>query len=125
MQGATRATDVNDGFGKPVEDLADGQGFTDDGEGVQVSLIRSEGDLGAPSDINKALTHREPTEAGFTVAGHAPPDLPAARVIDGGLDSQYAALLVVHFDRVFLDPVLDSGSFYPKFETALDLGIGT
>ena len=55
----------------------------------------------------------------------SPPHLPAAWMIDRDLDSQYGSLLIVHFDRVFLDPVFDSGAFDADFEAALDLAIET
>src|SRR5262249_29745168 len=54
---------------------------------------------------------------------HQPANFEAPGVVDGGLDSQYAALFVVHFDRVLFDPVFDAHSFGSTLNVTADLPV--
>ena len=55
--------------------------------------------------------------------GRMPIRLKAMRIIDSSLDPQYGRSLVVHFDRVFFDPVFDAQTFITSSKIAADFSL--
>src|SRR5262245_50820749 len=97
-----------------------GSGVSDDLQCVQVAPIGTPAHLDTASNIHDAFTHSDPGHFLLPVAGHAAPHFKARRVVDGGLDSHYGACLVVHFDRVLFDPMLDADAFHTRAHGAAD-----
>src|SRR5512141_2410430 len=110
-------------LGDRVQYLMTGPDLSDDRECFKVPLIGIGTQLGTSCSIRQTSAHWNPGLAALAFAGRSPPDSPAAWVVDGGLDPQYAALLVVHFDRILLDPVFDPGAFHPSFQVCVDFSV--
>ena len=55
--------------------------------------------------------------------GRTPIRLKAMRIVDSSFDPQYGKSLVVHFDRVFFDPVFDAQTFRSASEIAADFSL--
>src|SRR6266540_166793 len=81
------------------------------GERLQITLIRGATYFRAPAGIGDTFAHGYPPRKSFALPGGAATYPQVFRIIDGGFDSQHPAHLVVHFDRVLLDPVFNSDSF--------------
>src|SRR5262249_57954276 len=97
--------------------------LADHGQGLQITAVGGERYLHAPAQISQPFTHGHPAQATLAFAGHQPANFEAPGVVDGGLDSQYAALFVVHFDRVLFDPVFDAHSFGSTLNVTADLPV--
>src|SRR3990172_5243517 len=108
--GAGRAR-VGGGGAKWGEEGREGGAVVNGGEVVQVVFVGALGNLGAPVEIGDALAEGAPgaAPAGLVVEGAE--DLEVGGLADGGLDAQDAPGLVVHRDRVAVDPVLDADAF--------------
>ena len=74
-------------------------------QGVKITPIGGKGDFGIAVEIGDTFSHRKPTDYFLAVTSSAAPDLEFIRTIDDGLDTQYAAVFVVHFYPVLFHPV--------------------
>jgi len=121
MQRAVGAPISAEAFAYRIQYFVAGQYFSDNGKCLQVALICVVTELSTSFDICNASAHGNPGHAALAFTGRWSPNFPATWIIDGGFDPQYAALLVVHFDRILLDPVFNSGAFHPGFQIGSDL----
>jgi len=70
----------------------------------------------------KSIMQQDPAHW-LAFAGRSSPDLPSTWIVDRSFDPQHAALLVVHFDRILLDPVFNPGAFHPVFKIGADFSV--
>jgi hypothetical protein len=103
--------DAEDGCGNGIKNPMGGGGFPDHGERIQVAAIGRKAELDAAADIDDAFAQISPTHLFTAAAGDHPTHAEAFRIVDCGLDSQYGAGLVLHFDRVLFHPMFDPNAF--------------
>src|SRR5947207_9775212 len=80
-------------------------------ERLQITPISRSAYLDSSFQIRNPFSQGERSHYGLAIFLRCAANLEASRIIDGGLDSQNASLLVVHFDRVLIDPMLYTNSF--------------
>ncbi len=73
-------------------------------ERLQITRIGGATDFHAPSQVHHAMTHPYPPQTPNPLPDRHPPDRKSAGIVDGRLDPQHRTLLVVHLDRVLLQP---------------------
>ena len=73
----------------------------------QVTVGRRSADFGPPMQIGHAAPQNTPGVLASRIAFRAPPDSKVLGLVDGGLRAQHAAL-IISFDRVLVEPVLDA-----------------
>ena len=76
-------------------------------EGLQIAAVGCMADLGVTVEVGHSLGHGKPADHRFTLAPTLTPDFELVRMIDDGLDTQYAPMFVVHLYPVFFHPMLD------------------
>lgn len=101
------ASIVGEGIGQFLELVLGLGGVVYGRESIQVVAIGGEADLSIAVEVGHPLGHGEPAEDFLAFTPTPTPDLELIRMIDHGLDAQYAALLVVHFYPVFFHPMFD------------------
>ena len=111
MQRTKRAVVFRDAGGDLIEELMGGLFVADDGEGIEVTGISGEGNIHATKDVGDTFAHGDPGFLNGAATNDAAVDFKVFRVVNGGLDPQHVLLLVVHFDRVFGNPVFDAQTF--------------
>jgi hypothetical protein len=102
---------VRGGVANRPNDLAQETINRNRGKSIQIPFITGLGDLCPTVKISNPLTHPLPREGSRGRSFPWTIDLEVPRVVHGGLDSKHTALLVVDFDRVAFDLVLEADSF--------------
>src|SRR5512139_2978653 len=94
-----------------LNDLSQRAIHPDRSQRIQVSLVAGLRDLGSAVQIRHPLAHWLPATGPTRNLPRCPVDLEITGMVHGGLDAQYAALLVVHLDRVPVDGMLQPDPF--------------
>src|SRR5829696_553365 len=115
------ATAVGYRSGDGVKEPGAGSGVAHSCKRVQVGVIGSFGDLGAPMQIGHAFAQREPLEFAVRIVLAVSKDLEVGGVSNGRFDPKDTASFVVHLDRVASEPVFDAHTLSAIFEAADDL----
>lgn len=84
-------------------------GIIDDRQGVEVTQVGGVGDAAVLVEIGHALVHGSPEHLGDPVSNSLTANPKFTRLVDHRLDAQNQAELVVHFQPVVLDAMLDPG----------------
>src|SRR5450759_707082 len=90
----------------------------DDRETLQVTGVGLEGDFRVAGKIANVFGHLEPSDNAFALVKSGATDFKLIGAIDHRFDPQQDRLLVVHFDGITIDPMLDAYAFMPP----LDIG---
>jgi len=93
------------------------------GHSREVLMIGRASDLREARQAGNALGHGEPPDDAFAVSCALTADKKTIGVIDDGLNAQDASELVVHFDPVASDAMLDAHAFDPRLEVFDDVGL--
>src|SRR4030095_7383018 len=78
---------------------------TDDGQGLQITSVSTQTELSTPPQIGNTFAQRQPFHNWLSPAPAFSPYFETSGVVNGRLNPQHAALLVVHFDRVLFNPM--------------------
>ena len=111
LQGSETSAFRRDRLADRVENAVRRFRFSDYGERLQVALISGPPNLHQSDGVGYAFAQAQPTSAGLAVMGRCPIHLEAVWVVDSSFDPQYGKCLIVHFDRVFFDPMFDAQTF--------------
>ena len=120
IESAKGSRSFADRFCALAEQLTGRGGVVDDGQSIDVSLIGPEGDLSVLVEVRNAFGHGAPGHKGFAVSYALAPDPKVLRVVDDGFDPQDKPMLVVHFDPIGFNAVLDTRTGPPLFELRND-----
>src|SRR5271166_585337 len=82
---------------------------------LEVTVVGGARQVGPTWQVHHAFAQRHPRPAPLLSPGHQTPNAKPVRLIDGRLDPQDAAVLVVHLDRILVDPVFDPHAFGTSF----------
>src|SRR5579863_2686758 len=83
---------------------------------LQIAFVRLLADFGSAMQIGDPLAQPQPRLVFLGMSLARSQDLHVARVVDRGFDPQPGLLLVVHLDRVPIQPMLDADSLGPGFQ---------
>lgn len=120
VESAKGAFSFANGFCALTDQLTGSIGVVDDGKSINVSLVGREGDLSILVEVCNAFGHGAPGHKGFAVSYALTPDHEVPGVVDDCFDPKDKPVLVVHFDPVGFDPVLDTGTRPTFFEVRND-----
>jgi len=110
-----------EGLSKGSEGLSRLRGVLDFGQGVEIPVVGGDSHFFIAVEVRDAFGHGEPAHDEFTLSFAKTPDLEGIRSVDDGLDAQYAAMLVVHFNTVSGDPMPDPDAGQPLLVVVEDL----
>src|SRR4030095_15221359 len=91
------------------------------GKGSQIAGVGGVAELRAAPDIGNPFAQWQPFQHQLTLVQPFAPYSETCGVVNGGLNPQHAALLVVHFDRVLFNPVFHPNTFQPSFQITANL----
>lgn len=122
-QGANTLVVPGGGLTETTHHLAQRDRGVHGGEGIDITLVGSLGDLGTAVDIGDAFAQGEPVLGSgglvFGVAKH----FKGRGVVDGGFDAEDGALLVVEFNGVLSETMFDANAFGAVFEVGDDFAL--
>jgi hypothetical protein len=98
---------VGYGSGQFVKVVLRSGGVAHRREGLQVTAVGCAADFGIAVKVGDSLGHGEPAYHYPALLPTLTPDLELIGMIDHGLNTQYAPVLVVHLYPVFFHPMLD------------------
>ena len=95
-------------------------GFFHGSQSVQIAGVGGARDFSPPRQIGQASPQRAPSLGRFGLSFRTAIDLKIFTLIDGRLDSQAAAKLVVHLQAVTANPMFNPQAFGPTLQIAQD-----
>lgn len=93
-------------------------GILDRSQGIEIPTVGGQRDLGVTREVADPFGHWIPAHHLLAVTDAASPDLELIGTIDNGLHTQYAPVLVVHFNTVVLHPMANA-SARPAFSVVI------
>src|SRR5258705_1019254 len=94
---------------------------SDYGERLQIAGVSRAAQFRAAPQISNAFAQRQPLHHRLALAPPLSMYSETSGVVNRRLNPQYAALLVVHFDRVLFNPVFHADTFQPSLQITADL----
>src|SRR6185295_3379320 len=86
----------------------------------QIAGVSGAAQFRTAADIGDAFAQRQPFHYRLTLTQTLTSDAETSGVVNGCLNPQHAALLVVHFDRVLFNPVFQSNTFHSSVQITID-----
>src|SRR5258705_12126344 len=93
---------------------------SDYGERLQIAGVSRAAQFRAAPQISNAFAQRQPLHNRLALAPPLSMYSETSGVVNRRLNPQYAALLVVHFDRVLFNPVFYADTFHPSLQITAD-----
>ena len=123
VEAAVTTRSLANGCGHPVENLAGRGRIGDAGQALEVPGVGGAADALVSIEEGDAFRHRIPAYSDLTPKTRHAAHLELAGLIDGRFDPENAAVAVVHFDPVALDPMLDAHPLRTTLDVADDLAL--